>query len=76
MENNDYKYYKFVGGRYFRVTPDEETFEVINDKNEWEEEDMIYFLYNDLGMDYERVTDPNKLKELMNLNKNYGGKQK
>ena len=69
MNNNDYNYYKFVGGKYFRVTPDEEIFEVINENNEWVEDDMIYFLYNDLGMDYEEITDASKLNELMNLKK-------
>lgn len=61
---NNYKYYKFVGGRYFRVTIDEERFEVINDNNEWEEDDMIYFLYYDLGMDKEEITDKEELEKL------------
>ena len=64
---NNYKYYKFVGGRYFRVTNDEERFEVINDNNEWEEEDMIYFLYNDLGMDKEEIKDKDELDKLISL---------
>ena len=64
---NEYKYYKFVKGRYFRVTLDEERFQVINKENEWEDNDMIYFLYNDLGIDYDEVVDKQKLEELQSL---------
>ena len=63
----EYKYYKFVGGRYFRVSLDEEKFWIINENNRWEKDTTIYFLYNDLGMDYEEVIDPIKLQELQSL---------
>ena len=65
MNKDDYKYYKFVGGKYFRTT-NEEDFEVVND-DMWEEDDMVYFVFNDLGIDHVLITDPEELERLKSL---------
>ena len=62
----NYRYFKFIGGKYFR-TKDEESFQVINQNNCWENDDMIYFLYNDVGVQYEEITDAETLHQLMNI---------
>lgn len=62
----NYRYFKFIGGKYFR-TIDEESFQVINQNNCWENDDMIYFLYNDVGVQYEEITDAETLHQLMNI---------
>ena len=65
IDDSLYKYYKFINGRIFRVSQDEETFQVINSDNEWEKDDMIAFIYDEI--DYEEITDENLLEELKGL---------
>lgn len=65
MNNDNYKYYRFVGGKYFR-TIDEEDFQVINN-NMWEDDDMVYFVFNDLGIDHEEIVDPEELAKLKSI---------
>lgn len=66
MINMNYRYFKFKGGKYFR-TIDEETFQTINKNNCWENDDMIYFLYYDVGVEYEEIIDEEILSELRNI---------
>ena len=73
---DDYKYYKFVGGRYFRVSADESVFEVINENGEWVSDNALFFLYIEPGVEYDEITDQEKLNELMNLPVNREGRRK
>lgn len=62
IKEDNYKYYQFIDGGYFRVNPKDKTFYVINN-NEWEATDSI----TNLKTKYEEITDSSKLKALMNL---------
>ena len=62
----DYKYYRFVGGKYFR-TRNEEEFQVVNEENLWEQDDAVFFLFIDPAIDYVKITDEKELEYLWNL---------
>ena len=64
-DNSLYKYYKFVNGKIFRVSQGEETFQVIDDDNEWVNDDMISLIYKTL--EYYEITDLDTLNKLMSL---------
>ncbi len=59
----DYMYYKFVGGKYFR-TQDEVSFQALNESNIWEQDDLIFYLYFDAGVRYEKIEDEEILNKL------------
>ena len=63
---SDFKYYRFVGGKYFR-TRNEEEFQVVNENDMWEEDDLIFFLFIDPGIHYVEITDKKELDYLKNL---------
>ena len=63
----NYRYFKFTGGKFFR-TIDEISFEVLNN-NYWEKDNMIYFLYEDVGVQYEEITDEEIINKLENFPK-------
>ena len=74
--NDAYKYYKFAGGKYFRVSADESIFEGINENGEWVSDSALFFLYIEPGIRYDEITDKEELDRLMNLPVNKEGRRK
>ena len=58
-----YKYFKFVGGKFFR-TINEIDFQVLNNLNQWEDDDMLDMLYYDPAIKYERIIDLKLIEKL------------
>lgn len=65
-----YKYFKFVGGKYFR-TSNEIDFQVLNN-NKWENDDMLDMLYYDPAIKYERIVDMKLIEELSHIQEESG----
>lgn len=68
----NYKYYKFVGGKYFR-TNNEEEFQVVNENNMWEQDDLVFYLFIDPSVDYVEITNEKELEYLKKIPNEYEG---
>ena len=71
----NYKYYKFVGGKYFR-TSNEEEFQVVNENNMWEQDDLVFYLFIDPSVDYVEITNDKELEYLKKIPSEYEGEIK
>lgn len=71
----NYKYYKFVGGKYFR-THNEEEFQVVNENNMWEQDDLVFYLFIDPSVDYVEITNEKELEYLKKIPNEYEGEIK
>ncbi len=69
MQTN-YKYFKFIEGRYFRLNEESYKFQILNDDNLWEDNYDVESLYEDPAIKYQEITDRetiNKLKSIKTL---------
>ena len=56
MQTN-YKYFKFIEGRYFRLDEESYNFQILNDNNLWEDSYDVESLYEDPAVKYQEITD-------------------
>ena len=69
MQTN-YKYFKFIEGRYFRLDEESYKFQILNDDNLWEDSYDVESLYEEPAIKYQEITDIeiiNKLKTFKTL---------
>ena len=64
MQTN-YKYFKFIEGRYFRLNEESYKFQILNDDNLWEDNydvESVVFMENDKLIDQVTKKDLKKSK--------------
>ncbi len=60
----DYKYFKFIEGRYFRLDEENDKFQILNDDNLWEDSYDVESLYDDPAIKYIEITDQDTINKL------------
>ena len=66
MQTN-YKYFKFIEGRYFRLDEENYKFQILNDDNLWEDSYDVESLYVDPAVKYQEITDIETITKLKNI---------
>lgn len=61
---NNYKYFQFDSGRYFRYEINTYKFEILNDKYLWENSPNLVSIFFDAASNYKEVIDNDVLHKL------------
>ncbi len=75
MEKQEYEYYKFRNGYYFKLDRKTFSFYVLKN-NVWEQDDTLVSLYYDPAIDYEQIEDSSVIEYLEGFNNSESDQEK